>query len=145
VLWAKEENSSKYQIGLDSSTIYRIGEISRIQCRKGKVLQGKTLTRIESNNPGCCGSQFSIGLSSPFDLIILEQNQLVIERPLILRDNCYDKGWFLRVEAIEKQDMRRGIQQGLERVSPGDVEKLKKLGNARLKVLGLLDHGKQNL
>ncbi|MFW9928684.1 MAG: hypothetical protein ACFFD1_04780 [Candidatus Thorarchaeota archaeon] len=102
-VWFKKKTEGKYFVGCDELTVYKCNEIIKLSLRKQNeiIKANKTLFRLETDQPGCCGNLLVKSGETPWNVKILEINQLIKQNPHIILRYPYDEGWIYQLEAIE--------------------------------------------
>jgi glycine cleavage system H protein len=105
--WADVEFSGEANVGADALALIALGAVTAIQpVQPGtSVEQGRTLFTLVSG-------QRRLDIKSPVSGVIIEVNEEVMERPALLSENPYGKGWVVRLEDVALGAERAGLRHG---------------------------------
>lgn len=93
--WHKTEGDL-IVIGISQIAVDELTDITYLEVTtdSGSINAGETFGEIESVK---ATSELYTGVSGE----VVEVNQVVIDNPAILNDDCYDKGWIIKIKPSE--------------------------------------------
>jgi glycine cleavage system H protein len=94
--WAYLERSGNAKVGLDDFLLHITGEIkfSNLKHKGDFIVKGELMAQIDQN-----GKVLSI--NSPVSGKIMAANTAILDNPLIVNEDPYEKGWIYLIQPVE--------------------------------------------
>ena len=102
-VWLKfAEDGRSAEVGVLATLAAFAGRFQAVTYRPvdGPVARGRSVATVES-------IRYTGAVRLPVDATILERNTALVDRPKLLNDAPYDRGWVVRVEPINPGDVPR--------------------------------------
>lgn len=105
--WARQQVDGTAEVGIDDFARKLVGPLESIELPLvgSEVRQGEPAWRLRAD-----GQNFEV--LSPVDGRVVSVNREALDRPAIVGDDPFGRGWLLQVEAPRYQANRRGLLSG---------------------------------
>ena len=92
-LWAKKDESDQVTIGMDELGLDSLGELAYLTLpSEGTAVEmGKAMGTVEA-------AKMTGELYAPVSGIVIEKNDAVLQNPLLVNEEPYDKGWLVKIK-----------------------------------------------
>lgn len=110
-LWVKPEPDGLYRIGITDPSQTMAGRIQHVAIRPpgSRRPRRKPLARLESG-------KWAGGIPAPFDGVIVERNECVLDRPDLINIAPYTEAWLLLFRADDPEHALQRLVTGAQAI-----------------------------
>jgi glycine cleavage system H protein len=92
-LWSKQEDDGRITIGMDELGLDSLGEMAYLTLPTvgTPIEMGKVMGSMEA-------AKMTGELFAPISGIVVEKNDAVLQNPLLINEDPFDKGWLIKIE-----------------------------------------------
>ncbi|MGA7923641.1 MAG: sulfurtransferase TusA family protein [Thermoplasmata archaeon] len=109
-IWFRwDEDRRAGRIGVLSSLAAFAGKVTSVGFREvvGTVARGRSVGLIES-------TRYTGAVRMPVDGSVLERNVELVQRPKLVNDSTYDRGWFVRIAPVNLEGVERSLETAVQ-------------------------------
>tara|TARA_Y100001949_G_C15806784_1_gene251690 strand:- start:51 stop:485 length:435 start_codon:yes stop_codon:yes gene_type:complete len=106
-LWAKKDESDQVTIGMDELGLDSLGELAYLTLpSEGTAVEmGKAMGTVEA-------AKMTGDLYAPISGIVIEINETVLQNPLLVNEQPYEKGWLVKIEPTNWDEESKAMVSG---------------------------------
>ncbi|MBT3300600.1 MAG: glycine cleavage system protein H [Candidatus Marinimicrobia bacterium] len=106
-LWSKQEDDGRITIGMDELGLDSLGEMAYLSLPAvgSPVEMGKVMGSMEA-------AKMTGELFAPISGIVVEKNDAVLQNPLLVNEDPFDKGWLIKIEPANWADESAAMVSG---------------------------------
>jgi glycine cleavage system H protein len=96
-LWAKHDaDTGNVRVGIDAIGLESLGELAYVALKDvgTQVARGESIGTLEA-------AKMTTNIVAPISGTITGRNDAVLENPLIVNTDSYDRGWLVEIEATD--------------------------------------------
>jgi len=106
-LWSKKEENGQITIGMDELGLDSLGEMAYLTLPSvgTPIEMGKVMGSMEA-------AKMTGELFAPISGIVVEKNDAVLQNPLLVNEDPFDKGWMVKIEPSNWEEEASAMVSG---------------------------------
>ena len=106
-LWVKQDDNGQVTVGMDELGLDSLGEMAYLTLPDvgTPVEMGKVMGSMEA-------AKMTGELFAPVTGIVLERNDAVLQNPLLVNEDPFDKGWMVKIEPSNWEEEASAMVSG---------------------------------
>ena len=106
-LWSKQEENGQITIGMDELGLDSLGDMAYLTLPSvgTPIEMGKVMGSMEA-------AKMTGELFAPISGIVVEKNDAVLQNPLLVNEDPFDKGWMVKIEPSNWEEEASAMVSG---------------------------------